>query len=222
MVLGPIKAMSFIVIAILIGVGEGVNFLEEYKSHVKKLIEAWIKSPKLFPNRISGIVLYNTEHIMEQNIPMPDFLLWDPLTQHQLQLTCPRCLMLGESNSLYATRWKDGKSSHDEPRRIYGIQREVFLVSRVYRCRKGHQTLAHDPWTLEIISSHTQVPFVLFHKSGVTHDLYQYVYTHVQAGVKLTDIEYFLKQMYHDAAISRTAQHNAFSLVHISTDSPGR
>ena len=222
MVLGRIKPMPFIAIAILIGIGEGVHFLEDYKSHVKNLIEAWIQSPNLFPNRISSIVLYNNEQIMEQNILKPDFILWDRLTQHQLKLTCPRCLMIGESNSLYATRWKDGKASHDEPLRIYCIQREVFLVSRIYRCRKGHQTLAHDPWTLKMISSYTQVPFALFHKSGVTRDLYQYVYTHVQAGVKLSDIEYFLKQMYHDAAISRTAPHNALSLASISIDSPGR
>ena len=222
MVLGGIKLMPFIVIAILLGIGEDVHFLEEYKSHVKKLIEAWIQNPKLFPNRISGIVLCKTEQVMEQNIPVPDFLVWDPLTQYQLKLTCPRCLMLGESNLLYATRWKDGKASHDDPRRIYCIQREVFLVSRIYRCRNGHQTLAHDSWTLKTISSHTQIPFVLFHKSGVTRDLYHYIYTHVQAGVKLTDIEYFLKQMYHDEANSRTALHNALSLVSMSIDSPGR
>ena len=67
-----------------------------------------------------------------------------------------------------------------------------------------------------------QIPFVLFHKSGVTRDLYQYIYTHVQAGVKLTDIEYFLKQMYHDAANLRTAPHDALSFVSTSIDSPGR
>ena len=96
--------MPFIVIAILIGIGEGVHFLEDYKSHVKNLIEAWIQSLNLFPNRISSIVLYYNEQIMEQNIPKPDFLLWDPLTQQQLKLACPRCLMIGESNSIYATR----------------------------------------------------------------------------------------------------------------------
>jgi hypothetical protein len=73
-----------------------------------------------------------------------------------------------------------------------------------------------------MIPSCAQVPFVLFHKSGVTHDLYQYVFTHVQAGVKLTDIEYFLKQMYHDAAFSRAATDNALSSVSISIESPGR
>ena len=171
------------------------------------LIEAWIKNPKLFPNRISGTIAYSTERI-DPNIRVPDFLLWDTLTKHQLELTCPRCIMLGESNSLYATRWKDGKTSYDEPRRLFCIQREVFLVSRIYRCRIGHQTLAHDPWTLKTISSYIQVPFVLFHKSGVTRDLFQYVFTHIQAGVKLTDIEHFLQQMYHDASITATVTYN--------------
>ena len=41
----------------------------------------------------------------------------------------------------------------------------------------------------------------------------------MQAGVKLTDIEYFLKQMYHDAAHSRTAPHDVLSFGSISIDS---
>ena len=143
------------------------------------------------------------------------------ITQLQLLLTCPRCSMLDESSSLYATRWKDGRSSCDEPRKLFCIQRKVFLVSRIYRCGTGHQILAHDPWTLKAIPSSIQVPFVLFHKSGVTRDLFQYVYTHVQAGVKLTDIEHFLHQMYCDAVVSAVCA-VAPSVALASVESPGR
>ena len=95
-------------------------------------------------------------------------------------------------------------------------------MSRMYRCRIGHQTLSHDLWTLESISSYIQVPFVLFHKSGVTRDLFQYVFTHVQARVKFTDIEYLLQQMYHDAAITRTVPHHILNSDSICIEGPGR
>ena len=78
-----------------------------------------------------------------------------------------------------------------------------MLVSRVYRYTNGHQILAHDPWLLEITETKTslEIPFVLFHKSGVTRDLFLYIFTHVQAGVKLTDIERFIAQMYNEVQV---------------------
>jgi hypothetical protein len=112
---------------------------------VNYLIEAWIKNPKLFPNRISGTIAYSTERI-DPNIRVPDFLLGDPLTKHQRELTCPRCIMLGESNSLYATRWKDGKTSYDEPRRLFCIQREVFSESYL---PLSHRSSNSSPWPLD-------------------------------------------------------------------------
>ena len=213
-----------IILVIFFGINEGTKFLEEHKPHVRMLIDAWTQNPNVFPNRISGTLVSSLKSI-NQHKRMPDFLLWDPLTEYQLELTCPRCLITFESNSLYPARWKDGKSPCDEPRKLYCIQREVFLVSRIYRCQTGHQTLAHDPWTLKAIPSFIQVPFVLFHKSGVTRDFFQSVFTHVQAGAKLTDIEHFLQQMYHDAVITaaRTATHDVVNnLALTSIETPGR
>ena len=134
---------------------------------------------------------------------VPDILLWDPLTQFTVELSCPHCLTTGIANQLRATRWKDGKTSYDQPRKLYCIQRHVLLVSRVYRCTNGHQILANDPWLLEITETKTsrEIPFVLFHKSGVTRDLFLYIFTHVQAGVKLTDIERFIAQMYNEVQV---------------------
>ena len=66
-----------------------------------------------------------------------------------------------------------------------------------------------------------KVPFVLFHKSGVTRVLFQYVYTHVQAGINLTDIEHFLCQMYCDAVVSAPCA-VAPSVALASEESPGR
>ena len=107
-------------------------------------------------------------------------------------------------NELHATRWKEGSSPQDQPRQLFCIQKHVLLVSRVYCCPAvGHQILAHDPWLLRITASQVpcELPFVLFHKSGVTRDLLLYIFTHVQSGVKLTDIERLIAQMYSDGVL---------------------
>ena len=218
MILAPlIWKLVLSVFIVFVSVSNSVNLSETLRSHVEKLIEAWVENPQLIPNRLSGTVTVTTERITQ----VPDILIWDPVTQHKITLTCPHCLHSSNGNSLYATRWKDGKASYDEPRKLFCIQREVLLVSRVYRCKSGHQILAHDPWILKTISSSTHVPFVLFHKSGVTRDLFHYVFTHVQAGVKLTDIKNFLERMYNDAAMSTLSSTNAPNFVS-SLESPGR
>ena len=89
---------------------------------MEKLIKTWIENPQLIPNRLSGAVTITTERITQN----PDILIWDPITQHNISLTCQHCLHSGNDNSLDATRWKDGKASYDEPRKLFCIQREVL------------------------------------------------------------------------------------------------
>ena len=97
-------------------------------------------------------------------------------------------------------------------------------MSRVYRCTRGHQILAHDPWILKVTASKIpgEVPFVLFHKSGVTRDLCIYIFTHVQSGVKLTDIERLIAQMYSDGTQNILCRQNRFIDLTDKLKTPGR
>lgn len=53
--------------------------------------------------------------------------------------------------------------------------------------------IAHDPSiNLALRSSNIVTPFVLFHKSGVTRELYDYVSITIQSGIGITDIERLL------------------------------
>ena len=49
---------------------------------------------------------------------------------------------------VHPVRWKDGSKSYEVPRKLYDLKEDVLLISRVYRCDKGHQVLAHDPGIL--------------------------------------------------------------------------
>ena len=65
-------------------------------------------------------------------------------------------------------KWKDGRSERDGPRKLYGRDSVVLLVSRVYVCPQGHEIPAHDPRILNSLPNDKNIPFILSHKSGVT------------------------------------------------------
>ena len=131
---------------------------------------------------------------------IPDIIIWDPLTQLQMDLECPSC---DEPRTLLrAVRWKDGQTYYDQPRILFCIQRQVILASRVYRCFNDHQVLAHDAGILQLVANNIEIPFVLFHQHGVTRDLFRYIISHIHAGLRFTDIERLLGQMCYDTFAS--------------------
>ena len=62
------------------------------------------------------------------------------------------------------SKWKDGHSDKQLPRKLYGENCVVLLMNRVYVCEYGHE--------IEHVSAvNYKMPFALSHKSGVTLDL---------------------------------------------------
>ena len=102
-------------------------------------------------------------------------------------LLCPSCSDQSVLEYVRPIRWKDGKNVHDQPRLLYGLRSDVVLVSRVYLCKNKHQTLAHDPGIISQIPRDFHPPFVLFHKSGVTRELFRYFISHIRAGMAIED-----------------------------------
>ncbi len=199
--------------------------LPEDTIYIRRLIAMWLENPSLIPNRICrSIDLVAFETTTSSRRFVADIILWDPITQFKIDLACPHYIKVQITNQLHVTRWKDGTSPRDQPRKLYCIQKCVLLVSRVYRCPVGHQILAHDPWLLQVTASKisSQIPFVLFHKSGVTRELFLYIFTHVQAGVKLTDIERLISQMYTDGAQTVLCRQNPTSDAQRRLEMPGR
>ena len=81
----------------------------------------------------------------------------------------------------------------DIPRKLYCIQEQVLLVSSVYLCEKHYQVLSHHPSVLEEVRKVALIiPFVLFHKSGVTRELYNYISIGIHTGICIQDIENML------------------------------
>ena len=216
--------LVFVLITTSLMQSRGIKLSVQSQAYVSRLIEMWLKNPRLMPNRITGRIIFDNTLPEESGYHASDVILWDPITEFNLVLICPHCSESAArcSNQLHASRWKDGKVSYDEPRKLYCIQRQVILVSRVYRCSAGHHVLAHDPWVLQETHTETRfhIPFILFHKSGVTRDLFLYIFTHVQTGVKLNDIENLISQMYTDAHCS--TQRGLSSTLTKTLETPGR
>ena len=65
-------------------------------------------------------------------------IIWDPLIAFSnLALWCPFCAECsGLKQPLKPTRWKDGKTTFDQPRRLYGLTNNALLSSRVSVCDK--------------------------------------------------------------------------------------
>ena len=123
-------------------------------------------------------------------------LLWSPFEQypHFVRNICPKCEGNGVCSSLSAIGWTDGSNSN-EPRLIHCINSNVLLVSRIYKCPCGHQVLAHYP---DILSQFKRqnlgsvVPFHLWHISGFTKSLMEYIDNLSHEGITMQQIEALL------------------------------
>ena len=130
---------------------------------------------------------------------VPDILFWDPTVYFpSVTFLCPSCEEQGLFKEVYPIRWKDGSRTYDQPCHLYGLRNDVLLVSRVYRCRNKHQILSHDPGIITQIKGEFLPPFVLCHKVGVTREMFQFVTSHVRAGMTISDIQVLWQQTLFD------------------------
>lgn len=126
----------------------------------------------------------------------PPILIWSPIEQWRSIMThqpvCPVCAEGAVHGSLLAPyRWLDGSSDNAQPRKIHDSHGIMLLVSRVYRCSSGHEILGHDPFILKKLPQ-ALVPFLLWHKTGVTKQLVDDISALVDAGLPIVSIESLL------------------------------
>ena len=126
---------------------------------------------------------------------IPDVMLWDPLFYFpELDLCCPVCTRKGLKEVLHPIRWKDGARSYDQPRQLYGLRNDALLVGRVYLCKRKHQILSHNPDILLQVKDEFRLPFVLFHKTGITRELFDFFVSHIRAGMTVADVQVLWQQ----------------------------
>ena len=130
---------------------------------------------------------------MEQAFPylMLPVIIWSPLEQYSgyINNQCPKC----ELDNLPVTclvpfGWTNGHSSENQPRLLHCVHVNVLLVSRVYRCDNDHHVLAHHPSIIKLFTAgnlRCLLPFHLWHRTGFTIPLLEYITDLVDSGVSL-------------------------------------
>ena len=76
------------------------------------------------------------------------------------------------------------------PQLIHCIHSNVLLVSRIYRCDQNHNVFGHFPDIIKMFPTGCRlVPFHLWHRSGITVALLDYITDMIEAGISLRHIE---------------------------------
>lgn len=123
----------------------------------------------------------------------PHVLLWNPLQQFpNIHITCIRdhCSLF----PLSVKYWRIGQTQSLQPRVIHTTDYIVLLVSPVYKCPVGHEVSSTDPKIIDLLGEHN-VPFILFHKTGLMKNFEESVIEFVKQGMSLRSIECFIQQM---------------------------
>ena len=88
--------------------------------------------------------------------------------------------------------WTNGVLNENQPRLIHCVNFNDILVSRIYRCSNDHRVLAHNPGIIKSFSSgHLRclLPFHLWHRTGFTIPLLEYVTDMCDSGMSLRHVD---------------------------------
>ena len=153
---------------------------------------------------------------------MLPIILWLPLEQysHLIKRECPKCKVDSVYTELIATGWTDGCTT-DQPRLIHCVNSNVILVSRIYSCPNQHRVLGHHPDFIHQFTSQNLksiLPFHLWHITGFTATLMNYIENQCHLGLPLQQIKtlltgncaclfYTLKENYLQISLAKSPIH---------------
>lgn len=146
----------------------------------------------------------------------PPIIIWSPLEQFKdllqdIQVCCPKCTEHVNAQ-LCPTGWRSGvQGSRSEPRKLYGADGITLLITRIYKCARGHEVVGYHPGILKHIPQ-CLIPFLLWHKTGFTCELIKLVSALITAGMNISGIRDFYHRKQLSMYYSRKAQFD-----HIST-----
>ena len=106
----------------------------------------------------------------------PDLYILDPLALG-CNLLCPH----DDKGQLSKTKeWTDFSSK--KPRLIFGMQKNIWIISRIYRCQKCKKKIrAHSAKIFEQVK-HLPADFILSYHCGFSQELYNFIITSVAEG----------------------------------------
>lgn len=194
-------------IAVLCVECSAVVFHPCWCSYIAQLIQQHERCPlppTIIPPPLPPTVSLETQR--NQQIPLLDYfqpqvIIWDPFQQFPGVLEDPGslvCIQSGCQQPLRLLRWQDGSKQRYNPRCLYGMNGVVVLVCQIFICPKGHFMTTTDPLLLSKFRERNCVPFLLFHRSGMTRHLSYFIFDMVSQGKSFCDIESLLLWRYQE------------------------
>lgn len=124
---------------------------------------------------------------------LPHILIWNPLQQFKVffshGLQCPQ---IECRRYVQFHRWNMGQSISHGPRLLHDMNNMVLLVPAVYICTNGHEVISTDPHVLHYFIQQEFIPFILFHRSGITRELARAVISLSIEGLSFKAVEHFI------------------------------
>ena len=189
---------------------ESVVFPKEWCRRIRNLLEEFGGNSQYLSTSINVLPSDGQPYSCPITFVMPPCILWSPVEQYPSDYTCPKCTsnLIDLQMTLRPARWQDGSNPQSTPRKIHGVDGPIIVISRVYRCPKGHEVLGYHPNILSQVPLQEVIPFALWHRTGFTHNLLELVQSLVLAGISISAIAntlennrykmYFrFKNMYH-------------------------
>ena len=169
--------------------------IKSWKPYINTLIDEGVRGYHKTP-----IPVYNGTFPKVDEYLKPDIILWD-LQKEFPEINgnlCPaeNC---NEPLALYPIAYTYMM------RVLYDFERPVLLVTSMLRCKNAreHRFLGYDPRILKQLSDQESVPFVLFHKVGMTRELFNSIMNQVSNGVKFGQIQDMLRKNYVENHVDR-------------------
>ena len=129
-----------------------------------------------------------------ESLALPYTLIWCPLTQFPIFFQgSTQCPKVNCTKAIHLHQWNTGHSDGHHPRLLHDLNYMVLLVPALYACDNGHQTLATDPYILQQFPEAEHIPFILFHRSGVTREFARVILGLSIEGLSFSAAERFIK-----------------------------
>eukprot|EP00794_Sanderia_malayensis_P009941 gene9941-10961_t len=187
--------------------------IKEWKPFINSLIDQGVRGLHKTP-----VPIYENASPSIQEYLKPDIIIWD------LQKECPEIANgtcpetnCSEPLSLYPIAYTYMM------RVLYDFEKPVLLVTSMLRCKNGreHRFLGYDPRILKQLPEPDKVPFVLFHKVGITRELFNSIMSQVSNGVKFGHIQDALRKNYMKAHLDRKQAYD-LAVQQYLTDNPDK
>ena len=149
-------------------------------------------SPRYYCNNYD----YKTEKIRNiDDLLLPDIILWDPMSQLQMEFHCPHCF---EDKSIKSpltcsSEWTRAQTNSMYPRSIWDMNWFFIIVGKIYTCSNHHRIISYHAGILQQ-APEFEVPFVLTHDSGMTRKLHDFTVRLVESGISFNSIQLVIKE----------------------------